>query len=32
MKLDEDWISVLAAFALIALGVAGVLNPVWVRF
>lgn len=32
MKLSEDWLSVILAFALMILAMIGLINPAWVKF
>jgi len=32
MKLSEDWLSVIIAFAIMALAMIGLINPAWVAF
>lgn len=32
MKISEDWLSVILAFALIALALIGVVSPTWMTF
>lgn len=31
-KLSEDWLSVIIAFALIALALVGLISPAWMKF
>jgi hypothetical protein len=32
MKINEDWLSVIVAFVLMALAMIGLINPSWVAF
>lgn len=32
MKINEDWLSVIIAFALMILALIGVLSPTWLKF
>lgn len=32
MKINEDWLSVIIAFALMLLAVIGVISPAWLTF
>ena len=32
MKITEDWLSVILAFALMILAMVGLINPAWVKF
>ena len=32
MKINEDWLAVIIAFALMLLAVVGVVSPAWVKF
>ena len=32
MKINEDWLSVILAFALMALALIGVIAPTWMKF
>jgi hypothetical protein len=32
MKINEDWLSVIVAFALIALAMIGLISPAWMIF
>jgi hypothetical protein len=32
MKVTEDWLSVILAFALMILAIVGLINPAWVKF
>ncbi len=32
MKINEDWLSVILAFAIIALALIGVVSPSWLTF
>lgn len=32
MKIPEDWLSVIIAFALMILAIAGLISPSWMKF
>lgn len=32
MKISEDWLAVIIAFALLLLAIAGVISPAWMKF
>jgi hypothetical protein len=32
MKITEDWLSVIIAFSLMVLAIAGVIDPSWMKF
>jgi hypothetical protein len=32
LKINEDWLATLIAFALILLAIAGLINPTWMKF
>lgn len=32
MKINEDWLAVIIAFALLLLAIAGVITPAWMKF
>lgn len=32
MKINEDWLAVILAFALMLLAVVGVVSPAWMKF
>lgn len=32
MKINEDWLSVIVAFVLMALAIVGVITPAWMSF
>lgn len=32
MKINEDWLAVIIAFALLLLAIAGVISPAWMKF
>mgnify|MGYP000864714259 CR=1 FL=1 len=32
MKINEDWLAVIIAFALMLLAIVGVIAPAWVKF
>jgi len=32
MKINEDWLAVIIAFALLILAIAGVITPAWMKF
>jgi len=32
MKINEDWLAVIIAFALMLLAVVGVVSPAWMKF